>query len=362
MVPASRPSAQRAINLSAELSIPLVILCSRQAKAESIAERVEKTFGARALVIHVPDSYALLPTPLLTSNPYFAKLSAGRSSDLSVKRNLGLRLARLRGWRKILFLDDDISSVRPQDIARLSGYLDNHSVAAMASRTFPDNSVVFHARRQARFRQDVFVGGAVLGVNIQNPATSFFPDVYNEDWFFFARFAAQRSLVKVGEVRQDEYKPFDDPRRAAREEFGDFLAEGLYALFESTSDLNFNDQLTAAGDNHWRWFKEIRLEMIAATSAELQRQLTDADPVEYRTGLQALESLRFAGEHLQAISSADCVEFIRRWRWDERTWRLTMARSDFGLSERDALDELGLTTWFSCGYGRSSRNGSVDCA
>jgi len=36
----------------------------------------------------------------------------------------------------------------------------------------------------------------------------------------------------VGTARQQAYKPFADPNRAATEEFGDLLAEGLYALFD----------------------------------------------------------------------------------------------------------------------------------
>ena len=50
----------------------------------------------------------------------------------------------------------------------------------------PDNSVVCHARRLAGRFQDVFVSGAVLGVHCNSLPLSFFPDIYNEDWFFFA--------------------------------------------------------------------------------------------------------------------------------------------------------------------------------
>ncbi len=42
-------------------------------------------------------------------------------SDLSAKRNLGLVLARLHGWRKIVFLDDDIEPVGMRALARIAG-------------------------------------------------------------------------------------------------------------------------------------------------------------------------------------------------------------------------------------------------
>jgi hypothetical protein len=342
---------QRVITLSAELSVPLVLLCSRQAKAEKIAERVDETFGARALVVEVPDGYRLPYGNHLTSDPKFRELSASRSSDLSVKRNIGLLLARKRGWNKILFVDDDIYSLRRQDVARLTGHLDRHPVAAMASRQFPDNSVVCHARRLAGMGQDVFVSGAVLGVNTQYPDLSFFPDVYNEDWFFFAQHAAGRSLPKIGEVKQDEYEPFADPERAAREEFGDFLAEGLYALFESTPGWEFSEQLAAATrPGHWRLFHEDRLSMIDATAQELYRAQLTAGSVDYPTMLHALKSLSSARERLEAISAEACIEFIERWQEDEVRWQ-EVAKRGAALNESDTLDELGLTKWISCGYG-----------
>jgi hypothetical protein len=350
VVPAARASLQRVITLSAELSVPLVLLCSRQAKIDKVAERVEATFGARALIVEV-DDYKLPFDDHRTSHPDFRALSAGRSSDLSVKRNLGLLLARLRGWNKILFIDDDISQIRGQDIARLTGSLDHQPVAAMASRWFPDNSVVCHARRLAGYSQDVFVSGAVLGVNTKNPALSFFPDIYNEDWFFFARHAAGRSLTKIGEVRQDAYDPFADPERAAREELGDLLAEGLYALFESTPGRKFTEQLAAAGAVHWQDFKEDRLAMIDATWKTLERAQTATGSVDSPTMFQALESLRHAEKYLSAISPDKCVEFIDAWRDDECRWQKVMKDLPTTLGERDALAELRLTKWISCGYG-----------
>ena len=90
--------------------------------------------------------------------------------------------------------------------------------------------MVCHARRDARLPQDVFLTGAVLGVHCNNLPLSFFPDIYNEDWFFFAREAASRDLRQVGQATQIEYNPYASPDRARQEEFGDLLAEGLYAL------------------------------------------------------------------------------------------------------------------------------------
>lgn len=353
MVPAARPSLQRLISLSAQLSVPLVVLCSRQAQSDKIAARVDETFGARALIIDVPDKYQLLGHQPVTSDHAFRKASNQRSSDLSIKRNLGLVLARLRGWKKILFVDDDIYRLQPRHIWRLAGSLDRHPVASMASTYFPDNSVVCHARRLAGLRQGVFVSGAVLGVNTQYPTLSFFPDIYNEDWFFFAQHAAARSLPKIGDVRQDEYQPYADPERAAREELGDVLAEGLYALFNGTPGWDLKDQLKAATSiSHWRLFIEDRHSMISETCKRLSAVPYTRDSTDSNEVLDAQRSLRRAAEQLDdTVTPELCVSFIKNWREDETRWQQVMPGIGSALSEREAMNRLELKDWISCGYG-----------
>ncbi|NIK54798.1 hypothetical protein [Kribbella shirazensis] len=350
VVPAARPASelQHVISMAATLAVPLVILCSRQAQLGQVVRRVEKTFGAQALVIEVPETYRPpCPAPL-TSAHEFQLASADRSSDLSAKRNIGLLLGRLRGWSKILFVDDDIRGFNPRDVARLAGYLERHPVASMVSREFPDNSVVCHARRLVGFKQDVFVSGATLGVNLQHPDLSFFADIYNEDWFFFARHAAERTLPKIGEVSQLEYFPFADPQRAAREEFGDLLAEGLYAAFES-GRRSFDDHLrTATHPRHWREYKEIRLETIENTLAALERVGQWLSETEYDS---TEESLTTARKWSANISPDLCVDFINSWQEDGRRWQKMLSNLPATLSARDALAELQLPKWVSCGYG-----------
>ncbi|RZT15447.1 hypothetical protein EV649_6236 [Kribbella sp. VKM Ac-2569] len=355
VVPAARPASelQHVISLAATLAVPLVILCSRQAQLRQVVRRVERTFGAEALVIEVPESYRPpCPTPL-TSAHEFHLASAERSSDLSVKRNIGLLLGRLRGWSKILFVDDDIRGFNPRDVARLAGYLDRSPVASMVSREFPDNSVVCHARRTVGFKQDVFVSGATLGVNLQHRGLSFFADIYNEDWFFFARHAAERTLPKVGEVSQLEYFPFADPLRAGREEFGDLLAEGLYAAFES-GRRSFDDHLrTALHPSHWREYKEVRLETIENTLTALEQVGKWLSQTEYDN---MEESLTTARKWSANISPDLCVSFIESWQEDGQRWQQMLSRLPSRLSERDALAELQLQSWRSCGYGRPTES------
>jgi hypothetical protein len=161
IVPATRPASalQPTIDLAAWLDVPLVVLCSKQTKIEHVVQRVSRTPRAKTIVVSIPDEWEHPMFPVRTSAKSFRIANANRASDLSAKRNIGLLLARLHGWNKIVFLDDDIRLPTSRSIARLTAQLDMHQVAGMLVREHPDNSVVCHARRLAGLQQDVFVTG-----------------------------------------------------------------------------------------------------------------------------------------------------------------------------------------------------------
>jgi hypothetical protein len=352
IVPAARPASylQRTIELSALLGVLLVVLCSKQTKVEQVAHRVLKTPGARALVVEISEKWSDPRFPCRTSGRGFSKASADRGSDLSAKRNIGLLLARLHGWRKVVFIDDDITSLHTDDIARLAGKLDSHRIVGMLVRAHPDNSVVCHARRLAGLWQDVFVTGAVLGVHCSDLPLSFFPDIYNEDWFFFAKEAAGRELPRVGKARQAPYNPFDSPERARREEFGDLLAEGLYALMdERHQSVSFDEQLRAARAPYWSRFIDARREVITEVRTKLSRFMDpDADNGHVYS---ALNSLAAAESQLDGITPDLCVNFINAWQEDLNDWqRFSNGVNNVG-SILEAMDFLELKTWILAGFG-----------
>jgi hypothetical protein len=365
IVPASRPASflQPAIELSALLGAFLVVLCSKKTKAEQVAMRVARTPGARCLIVQVPETWKHLGFPTRTSADVFRRASADRSSDLSAKRNLGLVLARLHGWNKIAFVDDDVTLSRTDNIARLGGQLDVHQVAGMVVRRFPDNSVVCHARRLAGLRQDVFVTGAVLGVHCNSLPLSFFPDVYNEDWFFFAEEAAARRLPLVGHARQAEYDPFATPERARGEEFGDLLAEGLYALMgEVDASVPFSKQLRGATAPYWSRFIEARREVIIEAQTALRR-IIDWDADNDRT-CSALESLAAAESQLDTITPDLCLNFLDAWRDDLEDWQRFSSGVNTVGGTRQAMDFLELKTWTCAEFGAAvvdSDVAAVDC-
>jgi len=345
IVPASRPAEhlEPLLQLATSLSVPVVILCSKKARADQVEKLVATKRGARSLIVQMPDPWTYSGLPARTSAAEFQHASAHRGSGLSRKRNLGLLLARLHGWNKIAFVDDDIDVSR-RDIARLAGQLDKHQVVGMVVRQFPDNSVVCHARRVVGFGQGVFVSGAVLGVHSNGLPLSFFPDVYNEDWFFFAEEAATRTLRCAGDAKQAEFDPFQSSDRARWEEFGDLLAEGLYALIgKGSPDVPFGERLDTATATYWSRFIDARSVVLAETMTVLKRYL-NRDPDNHRF-VSALTSLRAAQKQLVTIAPDLCVSFLDAWQADLADWQRSSNGVNIVGSTREAMDFLDVKVW-----------------
>jgi hypothetical protein len=221
----------------------------------------------------------------------------------------------------------------------------------MIVRDYPDNSVVCHARRAAGLPQDVFLTGAVLGVHCNNLPLSFFPDIYNEDWFFFAREAASRQLRKVGQATQLEYNPYASPGRARREEFGDLLAEGLFALMgQADPSVRFSDQLRAADRAYWSRFIEARRKVITETVTLLEDAVErNGDHGGFSSVLISLAAAQNQLEHM--ITTDDCVNFVNAWRDDLEDWQTFSSGVNNMGSTRDAMDFLQLNEWTRAGFG-----------
>src|SRR5690349_21233311 len=151
-------------------------------------------------------------------------------------------LLRLLGWDRILFLDDDITQLDPADMRRASGLLSEKNAVGLHVTGFPDHSVVCHAYRLAGGEQEPFIGGGAMAV-AAGRSNAFFPDIYNDDWFFLLDDDGGLQPVAVtGKVRQFPYDPFRNEDRARAEELGDVLAEGLYFLLDQGRSLAEADE------------------------------------------------------------------------------------------------------------------------
>jgi hypothetical protein len=246
VVPAARPakSLRTVIDVASEIGCRLVVLSSLRTDPAEVQRLFDDTGLATATVVEIPVGYEHplfdFDTTQWNKEGDGKKVCAVRTSDLSSKRNIGLALARMLGWKHIFFMDDDIREINADTILGTVSLLgeegpseDRYRSASMAVKDFPDNSVVCHARREIHEYQDVFVSGSMLAVDTSAPF-DFFPDIYNEDWFFFYRDTAGERLARSGfQALQLPYDPFASPLRAAAQEFGDIIAEGLYALLHS---------------------------------------------------------------------------------------------------------------------------------
>jgi len=239
-----------------------------------------------------------------------------------------------------MFLDDDIIGITTDHVVRVAHHLDNNRYAGLKTLAFADNSVVCHANRLAGREQGIFVSGAALGVNTAGDRPlDVFPDIYNEDWFALSGEAQTTGVAHVGNVGQLEFNPFEDAGRATAEEFGDLLAEGLYALFTDVGGLH------RATAGYWKRFIEQRWALILGIRQQLEQKET-------HEAVQAVKSLSDALNQLDKITPEDCAFFLEVWQ-DERRRFAAASRAAAGrrYDYRDAFEALSLDCWREARFG-----------
>ncbi|WP_410612164.1 hypothetical protein [Amycolatopsis sp. lyj-109] len=334
IVPTARPAAylRQAIAAAKDGDAFLLFLCSkRSTTAGAILEA--KSAGVRALAI---DTDLLSPglVPEFATDQIVRFTRFRRQTDTSFKRNLGLLIAVLAGWKRILFLDDDIALPNPADLGVAAGLLGEYAVVGLANAGMPDNSVVCHAIRDAGRKQDTFIGGGALAVE-EAAFSSFFPNIYNEDWFFLLDGMKLRPSAVTGTAVQKSYDPYRDPRRARGEELGDTLAEGVFGLFDSHLGL------ANADESYFEAFLADRRRIIRETI-----KLVQASPIEPGQQARMIDSLRAAIGRSELITPELCVRYLRAWQQDCVRWRqrITDLRRDHhgGSSVGHAVEALGI--------------------
>lgn len=308
VVPTIRPwSLGTAIALAGEVGCALVVLCSTPEQA------AQATLECAALASDVLVSYVSpgqdSPLPLLTAEHPENDIVPSCHADIARKRNVGLLLARLCAWDAIMFLDDDIRDVTPGAVSGAAALTAHCQAAGFKIGYYPDNSVVCHAHRLAGGTQDVFPAGGALVVDAVR-SDALFPPIYNDDWLFLFAAAQRRSVAVAGTLSQVPYQPFAWPGRAASEEFGDVIAEGLYRLLHEGGDV------TDATRGYWRAALQRRSRLIDHIADRLLLQHEDAPMTGY-----ALMSLAAARKRLAGITELACLSYIRAWQADLEIWR-----------------------------------------
>jgi len=334
IVPASRPewNLDQAITLARATDCWLLILCSRELRSTDAKRQLAARSYQNAIVVDVPKGYSheLFHFPLLDS--VRDELPPARNfytADISIKRNIGLAIARMMQWHHIFFLDDDIRDVSRSELRSTVDMLSSFAAAGLLVTEYPDNSAVCHANRITGAPQDVFVSGAALAVDA-TADIGFFPDIYNEDWLFLFDYAAEKRLGNSGfNVTQLCYDPFTNPRRAAWQEFGDVLAEGLYAM------LHHGLAVDQATGEYWALFLEARRNFLEAITTRAQDSaLENRD--------QLVQSVKWALKSLQTIGPDLCERYVCSWRADLVDWTKRLTGIAAMPSIQAALARLGL--------------------
>jgi hypothetical protein len=347
IVPASRPAAHldHAVTLARAADCWLVVLCSHKLRSTEVKRFFAFRSFSRAIVIDLPSGYSheLLTFPgLLSLTKELPQACDFYVTDLSMKRNIGLVLARMLQWKRIFFLDDDIRDVTYIDLQSTVNMLCSFSAAGLWVTDFPDNSIVCHANRMTAGAQDVFVSGAALAVDC-DVDIGFFPDIYNEDWLFFFDYASQGRLANSSLMAtQLSYYPFANARRAAWQEFGDILAEGLYTL------LHLGLTVEQATREYWTYFLKARrnfLEAIIARSSDVHPDMCS----------EMLMSVQGALKCLLTIKPDLCERYVWLWRQDLTDWKQRAAGIPKMPSIDAALQELRLGPPMSSARATSTR-------
>lgn len=335
VVPASRLAAHldHAVTLARAAGCWLLILCSGRLDSTEAVKFLAARSYHKAIAIDLPHDYShkLLCFPeLLAMKGELPKACGFYTTDLSMKRNIGLVLARMLGWRRVFFLDDDIRDIAYPNLQRTVDMLGSFSAAGLRVTDFPDNSIVCHANRETGGSQDIFVSGAALALDCESDI-GFFPDIYNEDWLFMFDYASAGKLANSSlEATQLCYYPFAKARRAAWQEFGDVIAEGLYTL------LHLGLEVAQATHEYWGYFLEARRSFLE----DILTRLPEAH-LETRSELEM--SVKQAEKCLLMIKPDLCERYVKAWRNDLADWKQRVPGIAAMPSIEAALLEMELT-------------------
>lgn len=307
IVPSSRPvgSLTNAVELARTTNSALLVLCSGRSRAGEVAALSRPDAPVTAIDLTGTDG----TLPALTTTDLYRSTGFQPPGDIARKRNLGLVVARAAGWERVLFLDDDIEVPYPADLGAVAAVADGFHAVGLDNTGFQDNSVVCHAYRYIGGRQDTFIGGGAMMVR-PHMTESFFPEIYNEDWLFLLQRTALGRVASHGAMFQHPFDPFDHPGRAASQEFGDVIAEGIYWLLDNGSPIRHADA------SYWRAALERRRQLINHINV---RMISAPDPQGQRGRI--LASLHAARQANAAITAELCSRYMRAWHQDRAVWR-----------------------------------------
>jgi hypothetical protein len=326
IIPSARGSNSvlRAATTARRANAQLVVLASKGTSAVDTANllRSHRWSANSYLVVDVNDYI-----------PQFC--GTAESSDLGAKRNLGLALARMLSWENVLFLDDDVQALTKSQLRRTRALLLGNDRGGRARKAVGwaferarDFSIVGHAYLYEVEVSPSFASGGALAVNCVTP-TPPFPTIYNEDLLFLLGLLRRdaHSVCVAGTLRQDEYDPFSDPARAASQEFGDALIQGLYSLHLKGASLE-----TAKAPVFWEALLIDRRALQTESAARLARIGVDG-------GVKCVEAA--SAQHNESWPQ-QLADYVSLWETNVQMWHMTLNTLPKVTDLHRAAKELGL--------------------
>jgi hypothetical protein len=345
VVPTIRPAEHlsTAVQLAKQLRCQLITLYTK-VFPDGLSDALNdvKPGSATALAIRSDGRHRLLEPG--------STIPQGRISacavDISKKRNLGLLIGRSCGWTRVLFLDDDIRNLSAEKVSSAAALLNQYPIVGLQVTSFPDSSVVGHARRMAGSGKNPFISGGSMLVDPQR-LRGFFPPVYHEDWLCILDHLRYGEVAIAGSVKQLPYEPFSTRARAELEEFGDILALGLLWLVDAKRDRSADENSywhEATKQQFWYDILQQRAALLNGLSRRLARHPKTLP----------LQSIQAAQERCRELTSDEFVSFIEGWLESLAMWRTGLSGLPRADSVGKALADLGLLHAVTIYDGRGS--------
>ena len=153
-------------------------------------------------------------------------------------RNYAIILAKVLGFERVLFMDDDIIIEDNSPVYEMFDLLNNADFVSAEIKGMPDLSVVDFIMQKVGLEPYRFMSGGFLAFNL-NSVAEYFLNYYNEDWIWLFMHRPEAKLVKYGEVYQLPYDPFENAiEKALHQEFGEILVEGVKRYIEIENKSN----------------------------------------------------------------------------------------------------------------------------
>ncbi|WP_037070320.1 MBL fold metallo-hydrolase, partial [Pseudonocardia acaciae] len=320
VVPTGRSASwlHNVFQLGAATGTLVVTLSSGDSSSRDIAAVAAQYDNLAWIGIDVPNDYRHELLEFETSRHPAA--SFARTTDVSRKRNIGLLLAKMLDWKKIVFLDDDIV-VHPDQLDALGAALDRESVAGLSVTYSRDYSVSGRILRRYEVRSDLeffnFSGGA-MGVAV-DADHGFFAEVGGEDILFALDAYHRHSLTFAGTALQYSFGD-GDPARAAAEEFGDVLADEAFRSSRGYRDGSSSFWADGAmadvlgHSSYWAGVIAHRLADLRAAAA-----MNHGEP--RSTAMLRAAMDRYEPGRPDSITAESFAEFVRAYLADYRRWR-----------------------------------------